>query len=73
MAYILFVNPQILGSVAAPGGVKLPFDQVLTVTALVAGIATLAMGRVSGATRSRWRRVWASTRSSRSRWSGPTV
>ena len=44
MAYILFVNPQILGSVAAPGGVKLPFDQVLTVTALVAGVATLAMG-----------------------------
>src|SRR3954470_9283810 len=44
MAYILFVNPQILGSVAAPGGAKLPFDQVLTVTALVAGIATLAMG-----------------------------
>ena len=44
MAYILFVNPQILGSVAAPGGVKLPFDQVLTVTALVAGLATLAMG-----------------------------
>jgi adenine/guanine/hypoxanthine permease len=26
MAYILFVNPQILGSVAAPGGVKLPFE-----------------------------------------------
>jgi AGZA family xanthine/uracil permease-like MFS transporter len=44
MAYILFVNPQILGSVAAPGGVKLPFDQLLTVTALVAGVATLAMG-----------------------------
>jgi adenine/guanine/hypoxanthine permease len=44
MAYILFVNPQILGSVAAPGGAKLPFDQLLTVTALVAGIATLAMG-----------------------------
>jgi AGZA family xanthine/uracil permease-like MFS transporter len=44
MAYILFVNPQILGSVAAPGGVKLPFDQLLTVTALVAGILTLAMG-----------------------------
>jgi AGZA family xanthine/uracil permease-like MFS transporter len=44
MAYILFVNPQILGSVAAPGGVKLPFDEVLTVTALVAGIMTLAMG-----------------------------
>src|SRR3954447_6008678 len=44
MAYILFVNPQILGSVAAPGGVKLPFDQLLTVTALMAAIATLAMG-----------------------------
>jgi adenine/guanine/hypoxanthine permease len=44
MAYILFVNPQILGSVPAPGGAKLPFDQVLTVTALVAGVATLAMG-----------------------------
>ena len=44
MAYILFVNPQILGSVAAPGGAKLPFDQVLTVTALVAAVATLAMG-----------------------------
>src|SRR3954453_23938963 len=44
MGYILFVNPQILGSVAAPGGAKLPFDQLLTVTALVAGIATLAMG-----------------------------
>jgi AGZA family xanthine/uracil permease-like MFS transporter len=44
MAYILFVNPQILGSVADPSGVKLPFDQLLTVTALVAAVATLAMG-----------------------------
>jgi adenine/guanine/hypoxanthine permease len=44
MAYILFVNPQVLGAVADPSGAKLPFDQVLTVTALVAGIATLAMG-----------------------------
>ena len=44
MAYILFVNPQVLGSVADPAGVKLAFDQVLTVTALVAGVATLAMG-----------------------------
>jgi AGZA family xanthine/uracil permease-like MFS transporter len=40
MAYILFVNPQILGL----GGNGLPFDQVLTVTALVAGVMTLAMG-----------------------------
>ncbi len=44
MAYILFVNPQVLGSVADPTGAKLAFDQVLTVTALVAGVATLAMG-----------------------------
>jgi adenine/guanine/hypoxanthine permease len=44
MAYILFVNPQILGSVADPTGTRLQFDQVLTVTALVAAIATLAMG-----------------------------
>jgi len=46
MAYILFVNPQILGFV----GIKdleplgLPFKQVLTVTALTAGVMTLAMG-----------------------------
>jgi AGZA family xanthine/uracil permease-like MFS transporter len=46
MAYILFVNPQVLGSVADPSHAKLPFDQVLTVTALVAGIATLAMGAI---------------------------
>jgi adenine/guanine/hypoxanthine permease len=44
MAYILFVNPQILGSVADRDGTSLPFDQVLTVTALVAGVITLAMG-----------------------------
>ncbi|HZA27796.1 MAG TPA: NCS2 family permease [Actinomycetota bacterium] len=44
MAYILFVNPQILGGVADRDGVSLPFDQVLTVTALVAGVITLAMG-----------------------------
>ncbi|UJA20727.1 NCS2 family permease [Thermoleophilia bacterium SCSIO 60948] len=44
MAYILFVNPQILGGVTASDGVTLDFAQVLTVTALVAGIATIAMG-----------------------------
>jgi AGZA family xanthine/uracil permease-like MFS transporter len=44
MAYILFVNPQVLGSVADGSGTKLAFDDVLTVTALVAGVATLAMG-----------------------------
>ena len=41
MAYILFVNPQILGA----GG--LDFAQVLTVTALVAGVMTIAMGAVA--------------------------
>ena len=44
MAYILFVNPTILGSVKDSTGTSLPFPQVLTVTALVAGVLTLAMG-----------------------------
>ena len=44
MAYILFVNPAILGTIADKNGTQLPFDQVLTVTALAAGIMTLAMG-----------------------------
>jgi adenine/guanine/hypoxanthine permease len=44
MAYILFVNPQILGTVADSRGVHLQFAQVLTVTALVAGVMTVAMG-----------------------------
>ncbi|MFM8944691.1 MAG: NCS2 family permease [Actinomycetota bacterium] len=40
MGYILFVNPSILGL----GGDGLPFAQVLSVTALAAGVMTLAMG-----------------------------
>ena len=44
MAYILFVNPAILGAVADSSGTKLGFAAVLTVTALAAGIMTLAMG-----------------------------
>jgi adenine/guanine/hypoxanthine permease len=44
MAYILFVNPQILGAVQDGAGTSLTFPQVLTVTALVAGVTTLAMG-----------------------------
>ena len=44
MAYILFVNPAILGQVQDRAGASLAFPQVLTVTALVAGVATLAMG-----------------------------
>jgi AGZA family xanthine/uracil permease-like MFS transporter len=44
MAYILFVNPSILGALPDKTGVQLAFPQVLTVTALVAGVMTLAMG-----------------------------
>jgi AGZA family xanthine/uracil permease-like MFS transporter len=44
MAYILFVNPAILGKVADPTGAKLAFPALLTSTALVAAVATLAMG-----------------------------
>ena len=40
MAYILFVNPSILGL----GGEGLPFPAVLSVTGLVAGVMTIAMG-----------------------------
>ena len=43
MAYILFVNPAILGL----GGNGLPFAQVLTVTALAAGVLTILMGVVA--------------------------
>jgi adenine/guanine/hypoxanthine permease len=44
MAYILFVNPAILGAVKDHNGVGLAFPQLLTVTALVAGVMTLLMG-----------------------------
>jgi len=44
MSYILFVNPAILGTIKDGQGTSLPFDQVLTVTALVAGCITLLMG-----------------------------
>jgi AGZA family xanthine/uracil permease-like MFS transporter len=46
MAYILFVNPQILSFQGVPGleGKGLPFPAVLAVTALVGGVMTLAMG-----------------------------
>jgi len=43
MAYILFVNPSILGL----GGDGLPFGPVLSVTALAAGVMTIAMGLVA--------------------------
>src|SRR3954470_15247417 len=44
MAYILFLNPQILGSVPDNAGTILTFPEVLTVTALAAGVMTIAMG-----------------------------
>src|ERR1051326_6889838 len=47
MAYILFVNPSILGSVKDRNGTSLPFDKVLIVTALVAGVMTILMGVVA--------------------------
>ena len=46
MAYILFVNPAILGAVTDNQGTQLGFPEVLTVTALAAGVMTLAMGIV---------------------------
>ncbi|MGH2785071.1 MAG: NCS2 family permease [Actinomycetota bacterium] len=47
MAYILFVNPSILGAIADPSGLKLEGGQVLIVTALVAGCMTILMGLVA--------------------------
>jgi AGZA family xanthine/uracil permease-like MFS transporter len=48
MSYIIFVNPQILSFAGVPDlppGVEgLPFDGVLAVTCLVAGVLTIAMG-----------------------------
>jgi AGZA family xanthine/uracil permease-like MFS transporter len=44
MAYIIFVNPTILGA-----GLKLPFQDVAAGTALVAGVMTIVMGVVGNA------------------------
>jgi AGZA family xanthine/uracil permease-like MFS transporter len=44
MAYILFLNPAILGAVKDHNGTSLAFGAVLTVTALAAGVMTIAMG-----------------------------
>jgi AGZA family xanthine/uracil permease-like MFS transporter len=46
MSYIIFVNPQILSFAGVEGleGQGLPFDGVLAVTCLVAGVLTIAMG-----------------------------
>src|SRR4029450_10786300 len=49
MAYIIFVNPIILGFTGVPGldGKGLPFAATLTVTCLAAGVLSIAMGLVS--------------------------
>ena len=46
VAYIIFVNPIILGYVGVPGldGKGLPFAATLTVTCLTAGVLSIAMG-----------------------------
>ena len=46
MAYIIFVNPIVLGFTGVPGldGKGLPFGATLTVTCLTAGLLTIAMG-----------------------------
>lgn len=47
MAYILVVNPAILGSLPDHTGATLDHAQLVTVTALVAGVMTIAMGLVA--------------------------
>src|SRR5574341_344487 len=49
MAYIIFVNPIVLGYVGVPGleGKGLPFAATLTVTCLTAGLLSIAMGLAS--------------------------
>jgi adenine/guanine/hypoxanthine permease len=46
MAYIIFVNPIVLGYVGVPGldGKGLPFAPTLTMTCLTAGVMSIAMG-----------------------------
>src|SRR5437660_3009430 len=49
MAYIIFVNPIILGFTGVPGldGKGLPFAATLTVTCLAAGVLSIGMGLLS--------------------------
>jgi AGZA family xanthine/uracil permease-like MFS transporter len=47
MAYIIFVNPSVLGSVADPTGESLAFSAVLTVTCITAGVLSILMGWLS--------------------------
>ncbi|HVL51837.1 MAG TPA: NCS2 family permease [Actinomycetota bacterium] len=47
MAYILFVNPSVLGAVPDRNGLTLAFPLVLTSTALAAAVSSLAMGMIA--------------------------
>ena len=49
MAYIIFVNPIVLGGAGVPGldGKGLPFGATLTATCLTAGVLSIAMGLTS--------------------------
>ncbi len=49
MAYVIFVNPIVLGYVGLPGldGKGLPFAATLTVTCLTAGVLSIVMGLTS--------------------------
>lgn len=47
MAYILVVNPSILGALPDAAGTTLDHGQLVTVTALVAGVMTIAMGFIA--------------------------
>jgi len=47
MAYIIFVNPAILGNISDPSGAILPSSSVLSVTCLTAGFLTILMGVIS--------------------------
>ena len=61
MVYIVFVNPIILGKAGMDQGA------VFVATCVAAAVSTLVMA-LTPTTRSRWRRAWASTPSSPSRW-----
>ena len=54
MAYIIFVNPEILGEAGMPNGA------VFVATCLAAALGSCSWGS-SPTTRSRWRRAWGST------------
>ena len=47
MAYILAVNPAVLGGLADSSGLSLDHGQLVTVTALVSGVMTIAMGLIA--------------------------